>query len=203
MGVVIPCVNLTADEIAVLQDENMTRDQRATQSVQDNVPASYAIYMYDPGPQTWLIVAAPPPGFMNTDPIAMQPRTEPAVIEPIALDTALAARGMALIEVRSVYDTDGLNRMGENMLPGRPTGRLRGRHRQRTPLDAMDTRPKSPGAEGPGRRRLRLRAGALRPRHAPSRRNRTRWAGARRSARPSSSSRSSATRRSSPTARSS
>ena len=141
MGVVIPCVNLTADEIALLEDENMTRDQRATQAVQDNVPASYAIYMYDPGPQTWLIVAAPPPGFMNTDPVALQARAEPSVIEPTNVDPALAARGMALIEVRSVYDTDGLNRMGENMLapvdlpPGCTAGIAK-----RTPLDAMDTR---------------------------------------------------------------
>ena len=40
-------------------------------AVQDNVPPSYAIYMFDPGPQTWLIVAAPPPGFMYTDPVAI------------------------------------------------------------------------------------------------------------------------------------
>ena len=38
-GVVIPCVNLTADEIARLEDDNMTREQRAADSVQDNVPA--------------------------------------------------------------------------------------------------------------------------------------------------------------------
>ena len=144
-GIVIPCVNLTADEIALLEDENMTREQRATQSVQDNVPASYAIYMYDPGPQTWLIVAAPPPGFMNTDPIPLQARTEPSVIEPVAIDAALAVRGMALIEVRSVYDTDGLNRMAENMLApvDLPAGCTVG-IAKRTPLDAMDTRAEVP-----------------------------------------------------------
>ena len=52
---------------------------------------------------------------------------------------------MALIEVRSVYDTDGLNRMGENMLaavdlpPGCTVGIAK-----RTPLDAMDTRGEVP-----------------------------------------------------------
>jgi hypothetical protein len=140
-NVVIPCVNLTADEIARLEDDNMTREQRAADSVQDNVPASYAIYMYDPGPQTWLIVAAPPPGFMHTDPVALQARAEPSVIDPAAIDTTLAARGMALIEVRSVYDTDGLNRMGENMLApvDLPAGCSVG-IAKRTPLDAMDTR---------------------------------------------------------------
>jgi len=144
-AVVIPCVNLTADEIARLEDDTMTRAQRAADSVQDNVPASYAIYMYDPGPQTWLIVAAPPPGFMHTDPVALQARAEPAAIDPAAVDATLAARGMALIEVRSVYDTDGLNRMGEGMLtavdlpPGCAVGIAK-----RTPLDAMDTRAEIP-----------------------------------------------------------
>ena len=48
---------------------------------------------------------------------------------------------MALIEVRSVYDTDGLDRMGEDMLAAvdLPAGCAR-RHRQAAPLDAMDTR---------------------------------------------------------------
>ena len=140
-GVVIPCVNLTPAEIARLEDDTMTRAQRGADSVQDNVPASYAIYMYDPGPQTWLIVAAPPPGFMHTDPVAIQARAEPSAIDPAAVDATLAARGMALIEVRSVYDTDGLGRMGEGMLtavdlpPGCSVGIA-----QRAPLDAMDTR---------------------------------------------------------------
>ena len=63
------------------------------------------------------------------------------MIEPTAVDAALAARGMALIEVRSVYDTDGLNRMGENMLAAvdLPAGCAVG-IAKRTPLDAMDTR---------------------------------------------------------------
>ena len=140
-GVVIPCVNLTDEERTRLEDDTMTRAQRAADSVLDNVPASYAVYMYDPAKQTWLIVAAPPPGFMYTDPVAVQARAEPAAIDPTAPDAALAAQGKALIEVRSVYDTDGLERMGESMLaaidlpPGCAVGIAK-----RTPLDAMDTR---------------------------------------------------------------
>ena len=142
----------------------------AADSVQDNVPPSYAVYMFDPGPQTWLIVAAPPKGFMYTDPVSIEARPEPNATDPTSVDPALAAQNLALIEVRSVYDTDGLNRMGEGMLaavdlpPGcsvgiattRPTGRARHTRAGRRP-----------GAhEGPGRQRLRLRAGALRARHA-------------------------------------
>jgi hypothetical protein len=115
-GQVIPCANLTAAERTQLADNTMTREQRAAAAVQDNAPAAYAIYMYDPRNDTWLNVAAPPPGFMYTDPIPLQARAEPNATQPTTVDAALAARDMALIEVRSVYDTDGLERMGEPMI---------------------------------------------------------------------------------------
>ena len=140
-GVVVACATLTPAEIALLNDKERTDVEIAADAVQDNVRASYAIYMYDPGPQTWLIVAAPPVGFMYTDPIAIQARTEPNAIDPTAVDPALAAQGMALIEVRSVYDTDGLGRMGEGMLAtvDRPAGCATG-IAMTTPSDTMDTR---------------------------------------------------------------
>ena len=48
---------------------------------------------------------------------------------------------MALIDVRSVYDTDGLGRMGEGMLAAvdLPAGCTAG-IAKRAPLDAIDTR---------------------------------------------------------------
>ncbi|MFO1266580.1 MAG: hypothetical protein U1F67_07265 [Rubrivivax sp.] len=115
-GAVVPCVTLTAAERALLSDETMTREQRATAAVQDNAPAAYAIYMFDPRDNTWLNVAAPPPGFMYTDPIPLQARPEPNASQPTTVDSTLAAQDIGLIEVRSVYDTDGLGRMGEGML---------------------------------------------------------------------------------------
>jgi hypothetical protein len=115
-GAVVSCTTLTADEIARLADGTRTKDVAQSDSLQDNAPAAYAIYMFDPAKQTWLIVAAPPEGFMYTDPVALAPRTEPNVVEPTTVDAALAAQNLALIEVRSVYDTDGLGRMAEQML---------------------------------------------------------------------------------------
>ena len=53
---------------------------------------------------------------MNTHPVAIQPRTEPNATQPSNVDAALAAQNLALLEVRSVYDTDGLGRMGAGML---------------------------------------------------------------------------------------
>ena len=138
-GVTVACATLSADELALLSDEN--RAVAADDELQDNVPASYAIYMFDPAQQTWLNVAAPPAGFMYTDPIALQPRPEPNASEPTNVDPALAAQDLALIEVRSVYDTDGLRRMGEPMLtaadmaPGCTVGIA-----TTAPLEAQDTR---------------------------------------------------------------
>ena len=140
-GVVVACTALTAAEMAMLGDTNRTRAARATDAVQDNAPAAYAIYMFNPTNQTWLIVAAPPAGFMYTDPVALTARTEPNVVEPTTVDAALAAQNMALIEVRSVYDTDGLNRMADQMFTA--ADRTAGCAQlipQKAPTDSADTR---------------------------------------------------------------
>ncbi len=138
-GRVVACATLTPEEIASLADEN--RMASADDPIQDNAPAAYAIYMYDPAQQTWLNVASPPAGSMYTDPVALQARAEPFAAEPTQIDADLAAKGLALIEVRSVYDTDGLQRMAEPMLTAadRPAGCTVG-IATITPDDAMDTR---------------------------------------------------------------
>jgi len=139
--VVVSCATLTADEMAQLNDENMSEAQIAASPIKDNAPAAYAIYMFDPATQTWLIVAAPPSGFMYTDPIALQPRAEPNAAQATPVDEALAAQNLALIEVRSVYDTDGLNRMAEQMMTAveRPAGCEKA-IATTAPADALDTR---------------------------------------------------------------
>ncbi len=140
-NVVVPCVNLTPEEVERVSERNRSMAEVADDEVQDNVPPAYAVYMFDPKPQTWLIVAAPPKGFMYTDPVAIQPRAEPNATEPTAVDPALAAEGLALIEVRSVYDTDGLGRMAEGMLAPTdlPAGCSVGIARTK-PSDMLDTR---------------------------------------------------------------
>jgi len=123
-GQPVLCANLTDAERAILADNTMTPAQRAAASVTDNAPANYAIYMFDPRDQTWLNVASPPAGFMYTDPVAIQARPEPNAAQPTTVDATLKAQNLALIEVRSVYDTDGLNRMAEQMIvdADRPAG---------------------------------------------------------------------------------
>jgi hypothetical protein len=115
-GQVIPCASLTAEEKARLSDRMRTREQAAADPLQDNAPASYGIYMFDSRTNGWQPVALPPEGFMYTDPIALQVRPEPNATQPTTIDPALAAQDLSLIEVRSVYDTDGLDRMAEQML---------------------------------------------------------------------------------------
>jgi len=117
-GVVVACATLTPEELARLSEDNRMVADIQADDVQDNVPPSYAVYMFDPVQQTWLIVAAPPAGFMYTDPVALQARAEPSSTDPTNVDPALAAQGLGLLEVRSVYDTDGLSRMGDSVLTG-------------------------------------------------------------------------------------
>jgi hypothetical protein len=144
-GDVVPCASLTDAERAMLANDTMSRAQRALLPVQDNAPAVYSIYMVDPSKQTFLIVAAPPPSFMYTDPVAIQPRTEPNATQPTVVDDALKAQNMALIEVRSVYDTDGLDRMGDSMLAATDLGAGCSTAIAKTaPADAADTRSQVP-----------------------------------------------------------
>ena len=140
-GVVVACATLTSDEIARIGDRERPAAVAAADPLQDNVPPPYAVYMFDPAQQTWLIVAAPPPGFMYTDPVALQKRAEPNATDPTSVDPGLAAQGLALIEVRSVYDTDGLERMGEGVLAAvdLPPGCTAGIAKTQ-PSDALDTR---------------------------------------------------------------
>ncbi|MEW6705966.1 MAG: hypothetical protein AB1430_14070 [Pseudomonadota bacterium] len=116
---VVSCAELSNDQLALLNDrERMVAE---TDEFVADVPPSYGIYMFDPtepDPQkrTMRIIAAPPPGFIYTDPVPLMARPEPNATEPTAVDATLAAQGKGLLEVRSVYDTDGLGRMGDPVI---------------------------------------------------------------------------------------
>jgi len=139
-GVVVSCATLTAEETARLESER-TMAAEAADAVQDNVPPPYGVYMFNPADGTFLPVATPPAGFMYTDPIPLQKRAEPNTPPPADRDAGLATRGKALIEVRSVYDTDGLDRMGDSVIAAAdlPAGCTTGIAKT-APTDATDTR---------------------------------------------------------------
>jgi hypothetical protein len=140
-GVVVSCATLTADEIARLGDEDRLAADIAADPLQDNVPPTYAVYMFNPGNQTFLIVASPPAGFSYTDPVALQARAEPNATDPTSVDATLAAQGLGLLEVRSVYDTDGLGRMGDQVITGVDLAAgCSAAIVKKTPDDPLDTR---------------------------------------------------------------
>jgi hypothetical protein len=140
-GVVVACATLTQAELDMLGDENRLAADIEASPIQDNVRPSYAIYMYDPAKQEFLIVAAPPAGFMYTDPIALQSRPEPNATDPTSVDATLAAQNQGLLEVRSVYDTDGLGRMGDPMITAADLGAgCTAAIAKTTPTDPTDTR---------------------------------------------------------------
>ena len=141
-GTVVPCSTLTKEELDKLSDMERPLSETALDPVQDNVPPPYAVYMFDPANQSMLPVATPPAGFMYVDAVAIQARTEPTTVAAAPLDETLASQKMGTLDVRSVYDTDGLGRMGEGMLTAVDanagcTGPL---IPQTAPVDVNDTR---------------------------------------------------------------
>ena len=140
-GVVVPCSTLTTAELAMLSDMNRPITETALDPVQDNVPPPYAVYMFNAANQSMLPVATPPAGFMYVDAVAIQARTEPATSSPAALDQTLASQNMGTLNVKSVYDTDGLGRMGAQMLVAADqSGSCTTLIPQTTPVDVNDTR---------------------------------------------------------------
>ncbi|CAN5229758.1 hypothetical protein BH24PSE2_BH24PSE2_17830 [soil metagenome] len=79
----------------------------------------YGIYMLDMGAGTLRPIALPEEGFAFTDPVPVQPRAAPNTIADKPLDAALADEGAGILNVKSVYDTDFLDIMGDRVLaPG-------------------------------------------------------------------------------------
>ena len=75
----------------------------------------YGIYMLDLSSKTLRPVVLPQDGFYFAHPIALQARPKPPVIAPYTPDTAVPA-GFGLFDVRTVYDTDDKQRMGNAVL---------------------------------------------------------------------------------------
>ncbi len=141
-GVEVSCATLNSAQIADLENTSQLVSAVNADPLQNDVPPSYAIYMFDPAKQTLIAVATPPSGFVYTHPVALMARTEPAVNSPISPDASLASQNLGLLDVRSVYDTDSLGRMGQaslaaaDLLPGCTTAIA-----LTPPTDSLDNRP--------------------------------------------------------------
>lgn len=81
-------------------------------------PPIYSVYLFNRRNGTQMPIFAPQEGVMYTDVAAAQPRPLPvvisdkqAVINPVStddLDAGLAAEGVGILDIRSVYDLDGV-----------------------------------------------------------------------------------------------
>jgi hypothetical protein len=79
----------------------------------------YGVYMFDMVAQTLRPIALPEEGVAYTDAVAVEARPAPNSVADKPLDEALAAEGVGVLNVKSVYDTDGLDIMGQRVLvPG-------------------------------------------------------------------------------------
>ncbi len=78
-----------------------------------SAPPLYSVWMFDPKANTLQPVMQPVDGVMVTDLVAAQPRTLPAEIvdqQPgVTLDQDMANAGVGEIDIRSVYDFDGVD----------------------------------------------------------------------------------------------
>jgi len=83
----------------------------------EGTPA-YGMYMFDPGRDTLRPLVLPSAGLAITDAVPVIPRSTPNVITDKAVDADLVSRNKAILNVKSVYDTDSQNLMGTPMLVG-------------------------------------------------------------------------------------
>ena len=84
-----------------------------TQALQDPnaqaAPPLYSLWMFDPAQNTFTPIIQPVEGVMVTDVAAAQPRTVPKIIPPITPDPELQGEGVGEVDIRSVYDFDGVD----------------------------------------------------------------------------------------------
>ena len=72
-------------------------------------PPLYSLWMFDPAQNTFTPIITPTEGVMITDVAAAQPRTTPTIIPPITPDPELQGAGVGEVDIKSVYDFDGVD----------------------------------------------------------------------------------------------
>ncbi len=88
-------------------------DQALADPAAQAAPPLYGIWMYDPRDQTQLPIVTGEEGVLISDVVAAQPRPAPQSIPDktvgVDLDRNLAAANAGVIDIRSVYDVDGVD----------------------------------------------------------------------------------------------
>ncbi len=82
-------------------------------------PPLYSVWMFDPSQNTLLPIMQPVEGVMVTDVVSTQPRPLPNIIVDkvpgVDLDQNLVTAGVGVIDIRSVYDIDGVDTANPNI----------------------------------------------------------------------------------------
>ena len=87
-----------------------TSSALASPTAQSALPL-YSLWMLDPAQNTMMPIVAPVEGVMVTDVVATQPKPVPNIIQdlvPSGQAETFASAGVGVIDIRSVYDIDGL-----------------------------------------------------------------------------------------------
>jgi hypothetical protein len=73
----------------------------------------HGVWMYDPAKRTQLPVVAPAEGYAYLEVVALQPQAPPPVlldaVAGVDFDADLAAEGVGIVDIRSVYDVNGVD----------------------------------------------------------------------------------------------
>ncbi|MDR2214979.1 MAG: hypothetical protein LBE59_03965 [Nevskiaceae bacterium] len=87
-------------------------DDRMADPAAEQAPPLYGAFMFDPADGTLRPIFTPVEGVMITDVVAAQPRPLPAVlldrVPGVDFDPQMAADSVGILDIRSVYDFDGL-----------------------------------------------------------------------------------------------
>jgi len=110
---IIPCALLTSAEKARLGNRNRLNADIRNDNVSLNVDPAYSIQMVDMSKGTMRTIVPARAGYIYTDPIPLQARNPNGEI-PNNLGWAPKTGATTILDVRSVYDTDELGRMGLN-----------------------------------------------------------------------------------------
>jgi len=88
-------------------------DERLAAANPVAAPPLYGIWMYDPATQTQLPIVIGEEGVLIGDVVAAEPRSRPSSIPDkvpgVDLDADLVAEGVGILNIRSVYDIDGVS----------------------------------------------------------------------------------------------
>jgi hypothetical protein len=97
-----------------------TDDRLADPNAQP-APPLYGVWMYDPADQTQLPIVAGAEGVLIGEVVAAQPRRNPQFIPDLApgvdFDPELSAENVGILNIRSVYDINGVSAVPGNVAP--------------------------------------------------------------------------------------